>query len=69
MANTNDTSTKRNRWLSVAWVLGIALVIIICLALQQTALLYVLSTVSVTVLLLIVAMADLGGGQENSAER
>lgn len=71
MANINispDNTTKRNRWLSTAWVVGIVAVILVCLVLQQTALLYIISTVGVSALLVIVAMADLGGEQNSSAE-
>jgi hypothetical protein len=72
MANTNSATgqAKSNRRVSIAWVAGIAAVIITCLILQQTALLYVLSTLGVTILLLIVATADLKGGEEQAnAER
>jgi hypothetical protein len=62
------SNTQRNRWISVAWVGGIAAIIITLLVLQQSALLYVLSTVSVTILLIIVGMADLKGSKSNSAD-
>ena len=68
MANseTQVAATKRNRWLSLAWIVGVAALIITCLVLQQTALLYVLSTVSVTILLIVVAQADLIGDNKSA---
>jgi Flp pilus assembly protein TadB len=71
MANNNSQtgmSNKGNRWISVAWVLGIAAVIITCLVLQKTALLYVISTVGITILLIIVATANLKSGNNGAAE-
>jgi hypothetical protein len=57
----NNENVTRNRWVSFAWVIGIAAVIITCLILQQSALLYVLSTLGVAILLIVVARADLSG--------
>jgi hypothetical protein len=69
MANQDSANiTQRNRWVSVGWVVGIAAAIITCLVLQQSALLYVLSTLSITVLLVIVARADLKGDTKSSDE-
>lgn len=67
-SSATDKPATKNRWASLLWVLGIAVVIITCLVLQQTALLYVLSTLGVSILLAIVGMADLTGSTESRSE-
>ena len=42
------------------WILAMALTVFLLIYFQQTALLYIFSTLGVTVLLVIVALADLG---------
>ena len=42
------------------WIFGMALLVFLLIYFQQTALLYIFSTLGVTILLVIVAMADLG---------
>lgn len=49
----------RNR--SILWIAGIGLIVLLLIYFEQTAILYVLATVGVTVLLAIVAFADLKG--------
>lgn len=51
------------RKVTLLWSLLGAAVIITLLYLEQTALIYVISTIGVTVLLIVVARADLKGGQ------
>ena len=57
---------RRRKLTTVLWALGVSLVVILLIYFEKTAILYVLCTLSVTVLLLIVAFADLrhedGGG-------
>lgn len=60
---------KRRRRITIVWISASAIVIIALLYWEQAALLYVLATVSVTVLLIVVAMADLHGKRETEAER
>ena len=50
---------RRRKLITILWVAGLALGTIILLYKEQTALLYILATVGVTVLLVMVAMADL----------
>jgi hypothetical protein len=50
------------------WVAALIVVVVTLLVLEQTALLYVLATVGVTVLLVIVAMADLSGARRAMSE-
>ena len=42
------------------WIFGMALLVFLLIYFQQTALLYIFSTLGVTILLIIVALADLG---------
>ena len=51
---------KKNRRLTYLWIFGLAVLVFLLIYFDQTALLYVLSTLGVTVLLIIVAAADLG---------
>jgi len=53
--------------ITYAWVAGLALITILLIYKEQTALLYILATLSVTALLVVVATADLGGKQGNES--
>jgi peptidoglycan/LPS O-acetylase OafA/YrhL len=59
---------KSRRKITLLWVGAMAAIIITLLVLEQTALLYVLATVGLTVLLVIVAMADLSGAHKTPSE-
>ncbi len=50
------------------WIAALAAIIITLMVLEQTALLYVLATLGVTVLLVIVALADLSGSHKSLPE-
>jgi len=54
------TKTRNRRGLTYLWIAGLALIIFLLIYFEQTAILYVFSTLAVTVLLVIVATADLG---------
>ncbi len=55
---------RRSRRLTTfLWVAALSVSIITLLALEQTALLYVLATLGVTALLIVVAAADLSGAR------
>ena len=45
------------------WALGVGIVVIVLIYLEKSAILYILSTVSITVLLMIVAFSDLAHGE------
>ena len=49
----------RNR--TLLWIAGIALIVFLLIYFEQAAILYLLATLGITVLLLIVAFADLKG--------
>jgi hypothetical protein len=67
MARTTGTTTggarKGNRRTTLIWIAASVVIIVALIWTEQVALLYVLATLSVTALLMIVAMADLGGAQ------
>ncbi len=48
------------------WILGLAVLTISLIYWEQTALLYILATVGVTILLVIVAVADLAHAEQMS---
>jgi uncharacterized protein YqgC (DUF456 family) len=49
------------------WVAGLTILIIGLMYFEQTAILYVLATIGVTVLLTVVALADLSGARRTGA--
>ena len=51
---------RRRKLIAALWALGLALLVIVLIYLEQTAILYILCTVGVTALLVIVAFAHLG---------
>lgn len=50
---------RRRKMVTALWALGVAALVITLIYLERTEILYILSTVSVAVLLLIVAFSDL----------
>ncbi len=59
---------SKRRWTTFAWIAGTSAVIIALLYTEQIAMLYVLGTLAVTALLIVVAMADLGGARQSFVE-
>ena len=51
---------KRRRGFTYLWIFGLAVLIFLLIYFEQTSLLYILATLGVTVLLVVVAAADLG---------
>jgi len=58
---SSSTAIKQRRRITFAWVAGLAILVVGLMVYQQTEILYVLSTLSVTALLIVVALADLKG--------
>jgi hypothetical protein len=58
---SSSATIKQRRRITFAWVAGLAILIVGLMVYQQTEILYVLSTLSVTALLIVVAFADLKG--------
>ena len=55
---------RRRKLMTTLWALGVAAVVITLIYLEQSAILYILCTVSIAVLLLIVAFSDLAHEQK-----
>lgn len=54
---------RRRKLITTLWALGLAAVVIALIYLERTAILYILCTLSVCVLLMIVAFSDLAHGE------
>ena len=59
---------KGSRRMTILWIAVVGAIIVGLIWKEQVALLYVLATLSVTGLLLVVAMADLGGARRPVTE-
>lgn len=66
MSQRIRTKTKKSRTLTYLWIFGLALLVFLLIYFEQTAILYIFSTLGVTALLIIVAMADLGRSELSS---
>jgi hypothetical protein len=62
------TKVKKRRSFTYLWIFGLALLVFLLIYFEQTALLYIFSTLGVTVLLVIVAFADLGQSELSAGE-
>jgi len=61
-----SNKAKRGRTLTYLWILALAVSIFLLIYFEQTSLLYILATLGVTILLVIVAIADLGRSELSS---
>ena len=68
MSQRIRTKNKKNRTLTYLWIFGLALLVFLLIYFEQTAILYIFSTLGVTALLIIVAMADLGRSELASGD-
>jgi Na+-transporting NADH:ubiquinone oxidoreductase subunit NqrD len=68
MSQRIPLKAKKNRRLTYLWIFGLALLVFLLIYFEQTALLYVFSTLGVTVLLVIVAAADLGRSELSATD-
>ena len=59
---------RNNRLIMLAWIVGIAALVIFLLYKEKSDWLYVLATLGVTVLLVVVAVSDLHYGERKSAD-
>jgi hypothetical protein len=57
---------RRRRTITYSWILALAVIIISLIYFEQTAILYILATLGVTVLLGVVALTDLTVGEKPS---
>jgi peptidoglycan/LPS O-acetylase OafA/YrhL len=65
---TLASDRRRRKLITALWSLGIAAVVITLIYLERTAILYILCTVSIAVLLLIVAFSDLAHGEDKTQQ-
>ena len=68
MSQRIRTKVKKRRGFTYLWILGLAVLVFLLIYFEQTALLYILSTLGVTVLLVVVALADLGQSELSGTE-
>jgi hypothetical protein len=59
---------RRRKTITALWFLGVAAIVITLIYLEQSAILYILSTVSIAILLMIVAFSDLAHGEAKGQE-
>ena len=64
-----SNKAKRGRGFTYLWIFALAVLVFLLIYFEQTSLLYILATLGVTVLLVVVAMADLGRSEVSSAAR
>jgi hypothetical protein len=57
---TQASERRRRKLITILWIALLSLVVIALIYWEQTALLYILATLSVTALLIVVAVSDLG---------
>jgi hypothetical protein len=61
-----SNKTKRSRGFTYLWIAVLAVSIFLLIYFEQTSLLYILATLGVTILLVVVASADLGQSERSS---
>jgi hypothetical protein len=59
----------RSRGFTYLWIVALAVVVFLLIYFEQTSLLYILATLGVTVLLVVVALADLGRSELTAETR
>jgi amino acid permease len=57
---------KKRRGITYLWILCLAVLTFLLIYFEQTSLLYILATLGVTILLVVVALADLGRSELSS---
>jgi hypothetical protein len=60
-----STKVKKRRGFTYLWIFGLAVLVFLLIYFEQTSLLYILATLGVTILLVIVAAADLGQSERS----
>ena len=61
-----SNKARRGRGFTYLWILVLAVSIFLLIYFEQTSLLYILATLGVTILLVVVALADLGRSEISS---
>ena len=65
---TVGSDRRRRKTITLVWALALAAIVITLIYREQTAILYILCTLGVTVLLVVVAKSDLAHRDQNAAE-
>ena len=65
---TVASDRRRRKLITLLWALGVTAVVVALIYFERTAILYILCTVSIAVLLLIVAFSDLAHEQKDLAQ-
>lgn len=60
------SKSKKRRSITYLWILCLAVLTFLLIYFEQTSLLYILATLGVTILLVVVALADLGRSELSS---
>ena len=55
---------RRRKLITALWALGLTILVVTLIYLEQTAILYILCTLGVAVLLMVVAFSDLAHGEK-----
>ena len=63
-----SANKRRRKLITLGWSLALLVVVIVLIAFEKTAILYILATVGISVLLLVVAMKDLGHEEGKSGQ-
>ena len=61
-----SNKNKKRRSITYLWILCLAVLTFLLIYFEQTSLLYILATLGVTILLVVVALADLGRSELSS---
>ena len=61
-----SNKNKKRRGITYLWILCLAVLTFLLIYFEQTSLLYILATLGVTILLVVVALADLGSSELSS---
>ena len=59
---------RRRKMMTLAWSLGLAVVVITLIYLEKTAILYILCTLGVAALLMVVAFSDLAHAEQGQGQ-
>lgn len=65
---TTGGARRNRRLITIAWVAAMTAIVIALLYWERSDLLYVLATLGLTILLVIVALADLGAAKKSTTE-
>lgn len=68
MITKAQADRRRRRLISFGWMTAIVILTAALIYWEQTAVLYILSTLGVTALLVVVALADLGGERKSAPD-